>query len=185
MKIFAVFARIELSRKPEWLDDFRIKYDKPYELHITLKQPCRIEPEQLLDIQERLARWFEASHLQGHQIPVLLDRLTVNTEAPDGICVMINTDSSPLLHELQKKIVAVLDPYRDYYRPVSRQWEAHFTPHITIARALAPAVWEEARGAMSEDVSCTGIVSEIVLVAVDRFTAEEAYRPENLTVYRL
>ncbi len=36
-KIFHIAAELDLTKKPDWLDDFRVKYDKPYPNHITLK----------------------------------------------------------------------------------------------------------------------------------------------------
>lgn len=185
MKIFAVFARIHLTRQPEWLDDFRLKYDKPYELHITLKQPCWLEPDDLPDVQQKLARFFDVSKDIPFVIEVSLEQLAVNPDGPDGVCVMINTEQNLDLINLQKNIVAALDPYREYFRSESKSWEEHFTPHITIARALSPAVWQEAQRHMTADTLCVGTISEIVLVAVDRFDPGEAYKPENLTVYHL
>lgn len=55
MKIFAVYSGLKLSKRPEWLDDFRKKYDDPYEYHIILKQPSYIKKEQQeLDIKDKL-----------------------------------------------------------------------------------------------------------------------------------
>lgn len=48
MKIFAIYPRLNLTQKPTWFDGFRLKYDEPYELHITLIQPRYID-EQMVD----------------------------------------------------------------------------------------------------------------------------------------
>ena len=52
------YAKVELTKKPNWLDDFRSKYDEPYEYHVTLKQPCVIEEDLIPEIKAKLNTFF-------------------------------------------------------------------------------------------------------------------------------
>lgn len=184
-KLFAVYARLSLEEKLVWLDAFRAKYDKPYEDHITLKQPCVIRNSDMPDIRQKVASVITAFTTPDHRIRVSFDRVRVNLEMHDGVCVMIEARRSPLLAKLQKNMVNVLNEYRVYYRPEAAAWEARFVPHITVGREIDPAVWKRAHKEIKSDTRCVGTISEIVLVAVDRMTPEEALKHENLTVYRL
>ena len=78
--IFAVYARVKLLKKPDWLDDFRIKYDEPYDFHITLKQPSFIDEKQIPLIKEKLDHVFSNFSLSSHKINIIFNEKIIDNE---------------------------------------------------------------------------------------------------------
>jgi hypothetical protein len=95
MKIFAVYSDVKLTRKPAWLDAFRARFDELYEYHITLKQPCFIQDEQIPGLKGKLKDFFAKSGIHDHYIDIAFDRLTVRPDAPMGGCIMIDAQKRP------------------------------------------------------------------------------------------
>ena len=50
-KIYAVWAKINLIKKPDWLSKYRKKYNNLYPFHVTLKQPCFIDNKKFNEIK--------------------------------------------------------------------------------------------------------------------------------------
>src|SRR5690348_13286355 len=134
MKVFAVYADIDLSYKPMWLDAFQTKYSGSYPYHITLKQPCYIKEDQIRHMQQQVAAFFSGFRVPGHSIFVAFD--IVESVTTDG-SIMLISKQDKLLHDMQKKLVDMLGKY-PYYDPESENWERDFRPHLTIAYDLAP-----------------------------------------------
>src|SRR5579862_2978994 len=122
MKLFAVYADVELVGRPAWLDDYRAQYDKPYPLHITLKQPCYIDPKEVSDIRQKLTRFIKGLHVPGHTLRLTFDH--VITDEADG-SIMLTSNHPDLLFTLQRDLVAALGTYT-YYEPESKAWEQNF-----------------------------------------------------------
>jgi 2'-5' RNA ligase len=183
MKIFVVTADIELTSKPGWLDDFRSRYDKPYPYHITLKQPCFVNDNQVGEIKDRLATLFSKDQA-SQKINLKFDELKISTDAPGGICIMINS-SDDTVHELQKNVVDILSQFTNYYKPEYQTYEKQFQPHITIARDLDSQKLQEASKELEQDYACEGKIGKIILTVVDNFGPEEANDPTNQTIYNL
>ncbi len=185
MKIFAIYLNIDLTHKPEWLDEFRAKYDKPYEYHITLKQPVYIDESQVMDVRERVSVFVAGLQLPDHALTVAFDRVITDTKDSEDICIMIRAAENIPLIDLQRGLVEALAGYENYCKPESAGWEKEFMPHITIGRDLNLDSLEQAQKEMHPEDLPTGIITELVLAVVDDLNPIEANNPKNQTVYQL
>jgi len=183
MKIFAVYAKVELSVASAWLAGFRRKYDEPYDYHITLKQPCYVDENSLAEIKDKLASVLR--ELNGGGSELQFNQVAGNPDLPTGGCIMINAKDAPWLKDLQKRITAALANYKDYVKAGSDKWEREFQPHITIARHLSPQQYAAAMTEIPENYQCKGAVREVALAVVNNFNVSEATDPKNLTIYKL
>jgi len=184
MKIFAVYARVKLLKKPDWLDDFRFKYDDRYDFHVTLKQPCFINEEQIPPLKEKLNQIFSNFYLPDHKINILFNKKTINNEVEGKACIMILAKNKDICN-LQSIIKSSLSDYKNYYESELEKYENNFNPHITISRNLDSKTLSMAVSEIKDDFLCEGTIEEIVLVVVNEKTAEETTNPKNFTVYRL
>ncbi len=185
MKIFVITANIKLIEKPDWLDDFRNRYDKPYEYHITLKQPCFVEDQAVEDIKNKLNNLFRNLHTQDRVIPLTFNTLKASQDALNKTCIMINTTKDEPIRKLQKQITANLSTYKNYYKPEYQAYEEYFQPHITIARDLNEQAYQAATKELAQEYTCKGLVTEVKLIVVNKFGPTEANDPKNQTVYNL
>ncbi len=185
MKIFVVIADVELTQKPDWLDDFRRNYDKPYAYHITLKQPCFIEEDKIEDIKNKLNNLFLDDKFPTHSIALTFDQLNVSKDALGGICVMIDTSNGKEIADLQKKIVSTLLEFNHHYKPKYQNYEENFNPHITIGRDLTEDSYSEAAKQLEQNYACRGVINKIVLAVVDNWGPKESEDPNNQIIYNL
>ena len=187
MKIFAVYARLNLIKKPEWLDKFREKYDDLYDFHITLKQPCFIDEKQIPELKNTVSEFFDNLVLSKHEISVLLNKTVIEEYADNKgeYIIMISTNEKSEIYELQAKILSALSDYTNYVKPKYKDYEKSFEPHITIARHLDTEKLAKAKEGVVGDYTCCALIQEIVLAIVPEDTVEESKNPQNLTVYKL
>lgn len=181
-KIYAVYCIVKLTKQPDWLNDFRKKYDEAYDFHITLKQAAYIDDSQIDDIRKILDRIVANFLKEKNDIEMVFDNLLLD-EAEGYIYLFAN--SNKMLDNLQRKIRYSLKRYSEYSNPKSIKYEYDFEPHITIARDLSKERFAEAKVAMGQDYMCEGRVAEIVLSCVKEINVEEANSPENLTNYKI
>lgn len=186
-KIFAVYCVVKLNNQPEWLDDFRKKYDEAYDFHITLKQPAYIEENQLSEIKKKLNGILNDFAKNKHKIILTFDKLLLdesdNTEKSGYIYLFSENNGS--IDDLQLKIRAELKDYSEYCNPKSLDYEYDFKPHITIARGLTNKRFKEAVAEVKNDYTCGGEITEVILSCVKEISVEEAHNHNNLTIYKL
>jgi len=185
MKIFAVYAKVELTKKPNWLDDFRSKYDEPYEYHVTLKQPCVIEEDLIPEIKAKLNTFFSNLKTPNHKMVLTFNSLNVPMVSPDDICIMINATKVDEIKELQKNILSTLSEYNSYLDIKYKAYEENFQPHITIGRKLDQQSYAMASKELKDDYICEGVITQIILGVVQNDNPTEANDPNNQTVYNL
>jgi 2'-5' RNA ligase len=185
MKIFVITADIELTQKPDWLEDFRRRYDDDYPYHVTLKLPCYIEDHQVADIKNKLDGLFSTLGIVDHLITLEFNKLHMGMDAPGGGCIMIDATKGGEIDKLQSKIVSALPEYKNYYEPEYKKYEKDFQPHITIARNLDEPTYTKAVAEIKDNYACTGKVSKIIFTVVNNFGPEEAKDSRNQIVYRL
>jgi 2'-5' RNA ligase len=181
-KIYAVYCRIKLVSQPDWLDNFREKYDEKYDFHLTLKQAAHIEEGQLEDIKKRLNVILEDMHFSSEKIRLCFDKVLLDKD--EGY-IYVFASNSEILDSLQKQIRAELKDYSDYINPLSKDYEYNFRPHVTIARNLNSLQFEKAASELKDDVECIGEVTDLVLSCVKEISLKESKNPDNLTIYKL
>jgi 2'-5' RNA ligase len=188
MKIFAVYGRLNLTKKPDWFDDVRAKFGTVFEFHVTLKQSCFIEGSQVPDIKSKLEKVFYDFDVPNRKIDLVFDELKAGKsdepDTPDG-CIMLNAAENQYIIELQRKIREILKNYDKYEKPEARGYEYDFHPHITVVDDLTKEKYDEAIKYFEADYRCEGVIEEIVLVVVQNPGHEEVGNPANQTVYKL
>jgi len=176
MKIFAVYGRLNLTKKPEWFDTFRAKYGTLAEYHVTLKQPCFVEESKIPDIRGILDDIIRNFTTSGHKIYMVFDRLYSDKDA-----VMVRSKEAGPIMDLQKQIRATLKDYDQYVYPERKTYEYDFHPHVSIVSDLTPERYTSAAKEVKPDYRCEGVVEELVLAISDT----EAQRPAELSIYPL
>jgi 2'-5' RNA ligase len=178
MKIFAVYGRLNLTKKPEWFDAFRAKYGTTLEYHVTLKQSCFVEESQIPDIKEKLNTIFGNFTLPGHKIDMIFDRLYCEKDA-----IMVRTKETGPIMDLQRQIRDILKVYDRYVAPELKTYEYDFHPHVSIVLDLTPKQYTAANKEVKPDYRCEGVIEEIVLVIAEQ--ARKSANPENQVIYHL
>jgi 2'-5' RNA ligase len=158
MKIFYVTADFTLDKKPDWLDAFRVKYDDPYDYHITLKQGTFFDETRLKEIEKIITDIVTTFS----PIPVTFNDLFMN-QTPSGHVIMIRAEKNPSLMKLQKELHEKLSPFGDITEEYYKSYEEDFDPHITIARHLTDEQLTEAKHEIGNDSICQTIISTLTL----------------------
>lgn len=182
MKIFAIYTNLQLIDKPLWLDDFRAKYDEPWDLHLTLIQPRYIDESALDTLRQTVANFFTTEKL--HKISLSFRNVTIDQD-DSGIDILVQATLNDSLIDLQKKLRTLLSEYGDFVNPQSRNYEVSFSPHITIGRSLSRQQYAAAEVCLQAGCPLIGIIEEVVLSTVDKMTTEEAKTASNQIVYNL
>lgn len=185
MKIFALYSKLELIEKPDWLDEFYVKYNRTNIYHVTLKQSCYLEEGKVQEIKERLSAFFATTPVSEHEIVLTFSNLALDNSSSQEKTIMLNADPCPRVHELQRGILLALDGYKEYVYPESYLWEKSFKPHITLASDISVARYEEALKELKQPYACKGLIQDVSLIIVERMIPEEADKPENQTIYPL
>lgn len=184
MKTFAIYGAVELVDPPSWLADFRARYDKPYPLHLTFKQPCWIDEAELPALKQTVKRTVKQLPLSADTFHVRFSSLLFHPpEAADDGYIMLRAEDRPELHRIQRSFVASVAQYRNYTKPELAGYEAHFEPHITIGRNLDTSIYKQALASIPSDFDIQGIIPAIVLAVMPEDTSFLASDPVNRTVF--
>ena len=187
MKISAVYARVALTEKPDWLDDFRVKFENHYEYHVTLKQPVFIDEYQLPVMKAQLEKLLIDHPVPEHRIQLVFSTIEPDRVEPGEIdsCIMLMSEPNQAITGLQKSIVTLLQDFSQNVEPQTRAYEKNFRSHLTITGNLGNR-FDEARAELhGKNVRCVGEITEIVLSCTDNDVPEEVNNPANLTVFKL
>ena len=164
MNKFAVYSHIRLTKKPSWLSTFRKAYLKE-EYHVTLKQPCFIEKDQVSAIKRKLTALITKLDFKNNEIHIRFDKLVIEKEKESGgKTIMIRATNNKDIHILQKEVTRILKGYGDYVLKESKQWERNFKPHITIANSLGEKEYSSAKTFIGKDYTCEGIIDSFTFV---------------------
>lgn len=173
--LFSIQTEFDLSRKPAWLDDFRLKYDDPYRYHVTLKNLTIFDGRNLDSLKTDLL----ALAADFKPIEVSFSELSVNTTSKGG-CIMILAEENSKLKDIQKIISNTFSKYGISASREVEKFDSYFMPHITIGRHLTPENFEIAKKELStKDLSCSAIIDECVLTIVKEDTVKEKTDPKN------
>lgn len=181
MQAFSVTLDFELKVKPYWLDKFRKKYDDPVPYHITLKQKTYLKNGEVEDIEKEL----NDIALNYSQIKIIFNDMFIN-QTPKGHVIMLRASHNHMLLELQGNISKQLSKYGEIIKSYTKDFEANFDPHITIARHLTQGNVNKAKLEIVGDIKCTALVEEIVLnVASSDINSFDFVNPKYKTKFKL
>lgn len=184
MKLFAVYCLVDLVNKPDWLDEYRRKYDKPYDFHVTLKQPCYIEESQIPSLKEKLLTFFNKPNFNGSKIKLNFNQVILDDENPNDGCVMIRAEDERI-NKLQRQILDELQGFNEYYESDMKEWEENFKPHITVARGLNSEKLILASSDLPQNYSFEGLIEKVELSIIDSKDADNASAQKDTTIYNL
>jgi 2'-5' RNA ligase len=173
MIAFYVSADFELSTKPEWLDNFRRKYDEPYEYHITLKNETYTSMENVETLGEILGKIVS----QYNPFTVTFKNI-YHDKTPKGEVIMIKAEENKTLLELQKTVRESLKAFGPHVKAHHKAFEDNFNPHITIARHLSEEQFISAIQEVGESTICEAIIDKVVLTTTEEKNGTEI--PESI-----
>jgi len=180
VKFLTVFANFGLQTKPDWMDAFRIKYDKPYPYHITLKTTATFDPKDTEIVKKQLR------DICSNYKPIPISFNSIWTEfATKSWCIMIEPSDPSEIINLQKDISGALEPYSIHTSEKRRMFERNFRPHITIARCASIEALEHAKVEMGADITCSAAIDTVDLAIAPRDEYEEWVNPRSLTKFTL
>ena len=181
MKIFFLALEFELDEKPNWLDGFRIKYDEPFNYHLTLKYGTLIKQNDLPKLKG------EVKSIANANKPLMLefeDYFFNKTET--GNVIMVLAKHNENLLRLQNMVVRKLDVFGETWKPYYKDFDNNFKPHISIARNLSDDEYKTAKSELKEQIYCKAKISKLALMVVDDHpTVEDFLNPQNTTYFDL
>ena len=160
------------------------KYGQPYDLHITLRQPCFIDEKD----EDKLKSKVDALLREGKIKRMVTGFTRVVFEEPttqNGGCIMLNASSSTSLSKLQKHLVLGLKEYAEYQYPERKTYEDNFMPHITIGDNLSLKLYKEAVAELPSKIDVKAEINSVVLIVVVDDSETERKNPNNITTYNL
>ena len=188
MKIFALYIKIKLTKKPEWFEEFLEKYFEPVDLHITLIQPRYVDEKQTDDLELKVSELIKKANVVGTERKLFFDNLVTDRGSDGKYILMLNSGESHFLNNFQKELRLVLKDYNFYVDNSSKEYEINFNPHITIAIDLDELAKEEAEKYFITDhgfEGVIGVIGELVLVMVKDQSIEERTNPNNKKIFIL
>jgi len=177
---FQISANFDLKVKPIWLNDFRSKYDLPYNYHITFKTTTNFKSGDFENLNTEL------KNISNNHIPfaVIFDELFISPSS-SGWCIMIKAKYNKELLKLQEEIAKKFSKYGNHATEERENFEKNFNPHITIARHLTLEQLEKAKSELKKDLICEAIIESLTLTTVKEDTFEEWTKPINRTLHKI
>lgn len=174
-KIFNIMAEFDLDKKPDWLEDFRAKYDKPYKYHIVLKYATEFDDADVENIKSEL---LELSKKYS-KMKIVFDKLLIQGS------IMIMARENKELVQLQKEIVKKFSKYGKSIKEKYAEFDLDFEPHITIGRSLSDKELDLATKDLGNDFLCDALIDKISLTIIDEDFFEQWNDPNRKTLYVL
>lgn len=195
MKFFAIYTTVKIINKPDWLDDFRSKfdleynpetghYDDPYEMHITLAQPRFISDNDAQMLKTKLEELFNNNNNIGNLDVDFSDWHLDRQDETNNGCIMIKSPEYAKLSNLQQQLLEIIGNNHNYLEPKYEKYEKNFIPHLTIGRDLSRERYDSAISMLPKSVLIKAEVDNIVLAIVKDKSTAERNNPNNLNVYR-
>lgn len=180
-KIYGVWAKVNLIKKPKWLDKYKKKYNNLYPTHVTLKQPCIIDESEFNNFKHIVSQVINKIHFPDHKIELVFEKVFIDKKDRS---IMIRAKKNNAIIDLQYKIRNALKNYNNYTEPELEEYENNFHPHLTITGDVKNR-FDEAIKDVGKDTKCIGEINEIIFSCVKKDTAKEAKNPKNLTRFKL
>ena len=175
MKIFAIYSVVKTDSKSSVLEMFRKKYDEPYELHITFKQPVHIDVSKV----DELKQFFSRLDTPKSRVNIIFNKIR-----GDEKVLMLDAEENYILMDLQKGILELLSQYNSYVDADTEQYEVDFKPHITVARDIDERSIPLVKQQLEKMLPVRSFIDSLTLAVVDHISPEESLNPNNLTVNR-
>jgi len=185
MKIFAIYLRLNLIQRPLWFEDFRLKYDEPFDLHVTLIQPRYVNEQQVDDLKSKITQFLDEHKLISEDKVVEFNKLVYDQEQDGTYTLMLLAEKADKLSELQKGLRELLKEFAEYVDKVTIEYEENFRPHITIGRNIKTDSLRDAKLYFESSFLVKGILTDLVLPVVKDTSIEERKNPNNLTILDL
>lgn len=179
MKIFAVYSTLTILEQPSWLEDFKKRFHCPWDWHVTLKQPCFIEEEDVQIVKDRFADFVKQEQMRKKRL--CFDEIYSSTEG-DSRTIMLRMSLHPELHLFQKHLCEYLSDFTHYVSPEMQNYEEHFSPHVTIGETTTEAEYKDAMGYLSHGARCLSVTDSLVLSIVSDMSFEATLEP-NTKIY--
>ena len=185
MKIFAVYFRIVLTKKPDWFSEFREKFKTNSILHVTLIQPRYSSEDDIPRIQRIVGEVLNRNVFTDEDKKLYFDTLASGPESDGRYVFMLCARENPALVHFQKDLLVSLQDFQQYCDDATRDYETRFRVHITIGANIDSSRKDEAERYFMSDYGCEGEVTNLVLPFVKNISIEETENPQNLTVFAL
>lgn len=181
MKQFLVTAELDLSQKPDWLDNFRKKYDEPYVFHITLKPGTLVQESDI----PKLKKTIQGIIKNYNPLEIEFNNIVFSNNSPTGICIMIPAEENTELKKLQKNLLLSLSAFGELEKIHHKPFDENFWPHLTIGRRLSKNLADNAKKEIGQDSKCKARIFKIVLTIVENMNVEDLSKPRNKTIFNL
>lgn len=185
MQIFALYFRVALREKPEWFDDFYKKYEGVNDLHVTIIQPRYIDEKRIDELKQRVSDFLRTHALGEEDKNLKFGELVCGPEEDGTYLCMLNAPLKSGLFAFQNGLKEALSSFENYVEEITREYEADFKPHITIARNVPEDKTEKMMSYFKEPYIIKGILTELVLPVVKNTSPEETKDPKNITIVDL
>ena len=186
MKIFAVYLRLTLTSKPEWLDDFRSKYSSTSISHITLVQPRYVNEDRVQVLKDKIADVLnkEKFDTKDRKLTFLKTELEKDDNNEEYILMSFIKENRSILN-LQKNLVEALKDFGNYCHETTREYESNFRPHLTIANQIDLGSKDKTLQLVSQDNKLEGNTTDLVLAIVNEQTTSESENPNNWITFNI
>lgn len=178
MKVYKVTSYFELFEKPDWLDEFRKKYDYPHRYHSSFKFQTAIEDKEI----EKVKKIVEEVVSKYKPVPVVFNSY-VFEKLEKGNLIMITSNQANSLYDFQKELVTKLESLGTLLSSEFKRFEKDYLLHITIARRLSDTDFEEAKLELPDKIVCKALTLDVTLTVVNDWVPEETSKPENNFVF--
>lgn len=185
MKIFALYIKLDLVKKPDWFNEFLKKYFELVDLHVTLIQPRYIDEKEIDNLQSKITKIVENLSLREVDRNLYFGQLVIDKESDGKYIFMLNAKENNFLINFQKELRESLENYSEYVDASTKEYEINFKPHITIAVNLDVSTKEEAEKYFVSDYMCEGLIETLVLPIVKDTSIEERTNTNNLRIFQL
>ena len=185
MKIFAFYLRLNLIQSPIWLEDFRLKYDEPVDLHLTLIQPRYVDEQSVYVLKSKVAQFLSEHKFVSEDKTVEFNKLVCEQELDDTYTIMLLAQTTDKILNLQTGLKEILREYGEYVDQDTIEYEQNFRPHFTIGRDINSSLLQEVESYFETEFLVQGTLTDLVLAVVKNTSVKERKNPDNLTIINL
>ena len=184
MKIFALYLRLDLKDKPEWFDDLRNKYSSTSILHITLIQPRYVNEGGIQILKDKISEVLNKEKVEDKKLVFNKTKLEWDEDDKEHLLMSFIQENQSVLN-LQKSLMEALKNFDKYCNESTKEYEANFRPHLTIANQINSSSKDEILKLISENPTLEGDITDLVLAVVNEQTIQESENPNNWITFNI